>query len=156
MIKGTDAVFRIAICDDERVCRDQLTSFLLRYAEQHGEQFQVASFESADRLLVNYPKDADILFLDIAMGGVDGMEAAHEIRKFDPQVCIIFITSMFQRAIDGYGVKAFGFIRKPVSEAELKHELTCALAMIRNNRAREQYISFKSGGSIHRIPISAL
>ena len=147
-------MFRIAICDDEKIYRDQLVSFLMRYAEQQGEEFQLICFESADRLLLNYPKDIDLLFLDIAMGGVDGMAAAREIRKFDPQVCIIFITTMYQRAIDGYAVKAFGFITKPVSEAELKHELTAALAMIRNGREREQFISFKSEGSIHRVPIS--
>ena len=147
-------MFRIAVCDDEKIYRDQLCLFLRHYAELNGEEFQLTSYESADRLLLNYPQNVDLIFLDIAMGGVDGMEAAREIRKFDTNVCIIFITTMYQRAIDGYAVKAYGFIRKPVSEAELKHELAGALTMIRNNQAREQYISFKSSGSIHRIPIS--
>ena len=115
-------MYRIAICDDERICRDQLSSFLTRYAKQNKEEFELLVFENADRLLLYYPKDLDLLFLDIAMDGVDGMEAAREIRKADKHVCIIFITTMVQYAIDGYAVKAFGFIRKPVSEAELKHE----------------------------------
>ena len=149
-------MFRIAICDDEKIFRDQLNGFLLKYAEKAGEDFDILPYDSADRLLLNYPKDLDLLFLDIAMGGINGMEAAQEIRKTDPQVCIIFITTMVQYAIDGYAVKAFGFIRKPVSEAELKHELTCALAMIQNSRAREQYITIKTGGTIHRIAISRI
>ncbi len=82
------------------------------------------------------------------------MSAAREIRRGDPQVCIIFITSMYQYALDGYSVKAFGFITKPVKDAELSHELTCALAMIDSTREREQFISFKSGGVLYRLPIS--
>ena len=147
-------MIRIAICDDEKLYRSQLTDFLRRYAAEHALELELLEFESADRLLVNYPKDLDLLFLDIAMGGVDGMEAARALRKFDPHVCIIFITTMYQYAIDGYAVKAFGFIKKPVSEAELRHELTCALAQIESTRAREQFLTFKSGGAIHRLPIS--
>lgn len=149
-------MYRIAICDDEQHCRDQLTLFLHRFAEQHGEEFQITTFESADRLLLNYPKNLDLLFLDIAMNGVDGMAAAHEIRRFDPHVCIFFITTMHQCAIEGYAVKAFSFIKKPVSKPELDHELTCALAMIKNNKAREQYIAIRSNNAIHRLPISQI
>lgn len=88
------------------------------------------------------------------MDGVDGMSAAKEIRRSDPHVCIIFITTMYQYALDGYSVKAFGFIKKPVKDAELSHELTCALALISSTKAREQFITFKSGGVIYRLPIS--
>lgn len=147
-------MFRIAICDDESYYRDQLCRVLQEYAADHGQEFEILSFESADQLLLNYPKDTDILLLDIAMSGVDGMEAARSIRKFDSTVCIIFVTTMYQYAIDGYAVKAFGFIRKPISAAELSHELTCALTMINNTRARERFITIKSGGVFHRLPIS--
>lgn len=149
-------MFRIAICDDESLYRDQLGKVLRSYAADHQQEFEILSYESADQLLLNYPKDLDVLLLDIAMGGVDGMEAARNIRKFDSTVCIIFVTTMYQYAIDGYAVKAFGFIRKPISAAELSHELTCALTMISNTRAREQFLTIKSGGVFHRLPISRI
>lgn len=149
-------MFRIAICDDENYYRDRLGDILKSYAVENNLEFDILYFESADQLLLNYPKDLDILLLDIAMGGVDGMAAARDIRKFDPTVCIIFVTTMYQYAIDGYAVKAFGFIRKPISVAELSHELTCALTMINNTRAREQFITIKSGGVFHRLPISRI
>lgn len=149
-------MYRIAICDDEQPCRDQLTLFLRQFGEKHGEEFQVFTFESADRLLLNYPKDLDLLFLDIAMNGIDGMAAAHEIRRFDPHVCILFITTMHQCAIDGYGVKAFSFIKKPVSKPELDHELTCALSMLKSHQDKEQYITLRSNNAIHRLPISKI
>ena len=127
-------MFRIAICDDEKSCRDVLHRTLIRYAQEKAEEFEILLFESADRLLVEYPRDLDLLFLDIAMDGVDGMAAAREIRKHDTQVCIIFITTMVQYAIDGYAVKACGFIRKPVSEAELKQITEAVIARLSGKR----------------------
>lgn len=147
-------MYKIAICDDEKTYRSRLRDLLEKYARAHGQSFEIYSFESADKLLLNYPKDLDLLFLDIAMDGVDGISAAREIRRGDPQVCIIFITSMYQYALEGYSVKAFGFITKPVKDAELSHELSCALAMISATREREKFISFKSGGVLYRLPIS--
>lgn len=147
-------MYKIAVCDDEKIYRSRLKDLLEKYAQSKGLHFEIFSFENADKLLLNYPENLDLLFLDIAMDGVDGMSAAREIRRSDPQVCIIFITSMYQYALDGYSVKAFGFITKPVKDAELSHELTCALAMIDSTREREQFISFKSGGVLYRLPIS--
>lgn len=149
-------MFRIAICDDEAHCRERLGVILRKYAADNSLDFDILYYESADALLINYPKDLDVLLLDIAMDGVDGMAAAHSIRKTDPTVCIIFVTTMYQYAIDGYAVKAFGFICKPINAAELSHELTCALTMINNTRAREQFITTKCGGVFHRLPISRI
>ena len=147
-------MYRIAICDDEKIYRKRLAELLKKYAGENGQRFEIFSFESADKLLLNYPENLDLLFLDIAMDGVDGMSAAREIRRGDPQVCIIFITSMYQYALEGYSVKAFGFITKPVKDSELSHELSCALNMISGAREREKFISFKSGGVLYRLPIS--
>ncbi len=135
-------MYKIAVCDDEKIYRSRLKDLLEKYAQSKGLRFEIFSFESADKLLLNYPENLDLLFLDIAMDGVDGMSAARQIRLGDPQVCIIFITSMYQYALDGYSVKAFGFITKPVKDAELSHELTCALAMIdRRGSASSSYPS---------------
>ncbi|MCD8225457.1 MAG: LytTR family DNA-binding domain-containing protein [Clostridiales bacterium] len=147
-------MFRIVVCDDELLYLERLQTFLLRYAKKNGLDFELLPFTSADQLLVRYPDNVDLLFLDIAMPGVDGMAAAKEIRKYDTSVCIIFITTMYQYAIEGYAVRAFGFIKKPIREAELQHELTCALSAIEDKRAKEHVISIRCAGELHRIPIS--
>ena len=149
-------MYHIAVCDDEKRIRDQIVDFLNRYAEEMNEKIQITVFESADRLLVDYPKDVDLIFLDIAMTGVDGMEAAHAIRKFDEKVCIIFITTMYQYAIEGYSVRAFGFICKPVKWQEFHHELSCALNQIRTLQEKNQYIAVKSGRQTVQINIAEI
>ncbi|MDE6841720.1 MAG: response regulator [Oscillospiraceae bacterium] len=131
-------MIQIALCDDEANIRKLLKQYLLRFSAETGQKVEVLEYASADQLLQNYPVGLDLLLLDIYMDGVDGMEAAKTIRTFDPQVCILFITTMYHRAIDGYAVRAFGFIKKPISYAELSHELSCAFIQIEQQRAQER------------------
>ncbi len=147
-------MFRIAICDDESQYLDRLGQFLSRFAGEKGMEFEILAFSSADSLLRQYPQKLDLLFLDIAMSGTNGISAARQIRKFDENVCIIFITTMYQYAIEGYSVRAFGFIKKPIKESELRHELTCALRIIEDRRAREHFLTIKCGTELRRLPIS--
>lgn len=149
-------MLHIVICDDEKHVRDQLRRFLRSFLDERSQAAEILEFESADALLKNYPQDPDLLLLDIRMHGTDGIAAAKKIRSFDTDVCIIFITTMFQRAIEGYSVRAFGFIRKPVSVHELRHELNCALVQIERNREHGGYLTIRSGGSIQRTPIREL
>ena len=149
-------MIRVAICDDEKKAREQLRSSLERFAQEQGCALEVLEYASADALLQNYPAGLDLLLLDIYMGGVDGMAAAAQIRTFDPEVCLIFITTMYQRAIEGYAVRAFGFIKKPVSYPELRHELACALSQIRRAREETQSVFVRSGGVVYRLPVGQI
>lgn len=149
-------MYRVAICDDEAPVRECLRGYLARYGRETGQPLEIAEFSSADALVREWPSGTDLLLLDIFMRGVDGMDAARQIRTFDQSVCIIFITTMYQRAIDGYAVRAFGFIRKPVSYAELRHELDCALRQIDFVRGQERFITLRAAGVSHRLPVSRI
>lgn len=149
-------MYRIAICDDEKSARAKIAGYLSQYSESEGAKMEVLEYASANELLGKYPEGLDILFLDILMPGIDGMDAAQNIRRRDPQVCIIFITTMYQRAIEGYAVRAFGFVRKPVNYSELHHELNCALHQIDRAREQEQFVSLRCGGITYRLPISEI
>lgn len=108
-------MIKIAVCDDDRTVRESIVKALRRYERENEMDFEVLEYAAADTMLISYPADLDLILLDIYMPGIDGMDAAKAIRQFDQDVCIIFITTMYQRAIEGYKVRAFGFIRKPVS-----------------------------------------
>ena len=88
-------MFRIAICDDEKICREDLYKTLVCYEQQHGEEFEILSFESADRLLVEYPRDLDLQF------------APMRIVRAIPYMIIIFIVmfigNMTQRVLPSTG-----------------------------------------------------
>ena len=73
------------------------------------------TFTDGDEIAGGYKSVYDIILMDVQMRFMDGMSAAEEIRKVDPEVVIIFITNMSQYAIRGYAVDALDYVLKPVS-----------------------------------------
>ena len=81
----------IAICDDEKTIRDQLSLHLNQIQEESGDDYHLFYYSSAEELLDNMPADLDVILLDIAMGDMTGMECAKNLRAKGYDVNIIFI-----------------------------------------------------------------
>ena len=105
---------RIAIVEDEAAVREQLAGYVQRYTRQYGTQFEVTMFTDGVEILEDYRPVYDIIFLDVEMQHLDGMETARRIRELDSDVLLIFITNMAQYAIKGYAVGALDYVLKPV------------------------------------------
>lgn len=118
---------KIAICDDEAIIRKQLLLFLKNMEPECGETFDVSCFSSAEDMLANLAEDTHILLLDIKMGGLSGIEAAKKIRNKNQSLCIIFITTMTQYALEGYEVHAFDFVTKPLQYEVFQRTILDAL-----------------------------
>ena len=104
----------IAIVDDEHSERERLKACLAYVEEQQGVSFSVQEYESADQFLMMFEQQFDIVFLDIQFSqGMDGMNAARQLRKTDPSVLLIFVTNLAQMALHGYEVDALDFVVKP-------------------------------------------
>lgn len=86
----------IAIVEDDPATRAQLAEYIQRYTRQYGTTFQVDTFADGDEIAENYRPVYDILFMDIEMKHLDGMETARRIRQLDGEVLIIFITNTAQ------------------------------------------------------------
>lgn len=108
-------MMKIAVLDDEKQAADVLVSYLRRYEEKKMLTFEISVFNAAEVLLENYSCGFNILFMDIEMAGINGLQAAKLIRVKDEHVVIVFITNMAQFAIQGYDVGAVDFILKPVT-----------------------------------------
>lgn len=139
------------ICDDEPIVCEQLLLHLHQFQEDKGEPLHITIFHSGEELLRDYQKNTDLLLLDIQMEGLNGIDVARKVREFDQDVCIIFITTMHHMAIDGYKVRAFGFLKKPVSYPELRYELQEAAAHIK--RTKKRSITLKSRTELKNFPI---
>lgn len=107
-------MIRIAMVEDEAAVREQLMGYVQRYTRQYGTEFSVTEFADGVDILENYRPVYDIVFLDVEMKHLDGMETARRIRALDADVVLIFITNMAQYAIKGYAVGALDYVLKPV------------------------------------------
>ena len=74
-------MIKIAICDDERRFVDQIRDILEEYCEEIGQMVYIEGFYDGRMLLDQYSCQFDVVFLDIRMPQMDGMEAAKKIRE---------------------------------------------------------------------------
>ena len=116
---------RVALCDDESYVLSVLEDYFQRYADKNGGDFSLIKFTSGIPLLkyVEENNDLDIIFLDIQMPELNGIEVAHIIRKKDADVKIFFLTSIIKYALEGYKVNAERYLTKPLNYGRFQKEL---------------------------------
>lgn len=124
-------MLNIVILEDQADQAERLTRMLEKYASSHPDfAYALKRYERSIPLLTEYKCDADILFLDIQVPDMLGMEAAKKIRAMDNKVMIIFITMLTQYAIEGYSVGAFDYVLKPVRYEEFSTKMDRACRML--------------------------
>ena len=102
-----------AIVDDLPGEQKQLAQFLSDYGEERSLSFQVECFSSGEAFLqAARPGSFSLVFLDILMGGINGVETAKKFRAADPQALLVFVTTEASYALEGYNVEASGFLVK--------------------------------------------
>lgn len=109
----------IVICDDNEKFVAELESKIRREAALKDVIFQVKTFNSSKELLASDLSDCDVLFLDIDMPNINGLEAARMIRMNYPDLILVFITGWIEYAPAGYRVNAFRYLLKKNLSEEL-------------------------------------
>ena len=140
-------MIRIALVEDEAEVRAQLQGYVQRHTRQYGTEFEVTEFADGMELLDDYRPVYDILFLDVEMKHLDGMETARRVRELDKDVIIVFITNMAQYAIGGYAVGALDYVLKPVPYFAFSQQL--------RRRARH-YLALPVEGGMRRLDSSLI
>lgn len=121
----------IAIVENEEEPAKVTASFIEKYSAQYHKEFKVTRFENGFDFLENKEQGFDIVFMDIDMPGINGMETSMKLREKYKDTLIIFVTNLPQYAIDGYKVNALDFILKPMTYEDF------TLAMNRAVQAKE-------------------
>ena len=142
-------MIRIAICDDELQELSRISKLISRYYDQKNVAFRCDAFSNATELLETMQKSVyDILLLDVLMPGINGIQAAHEIRGYDQDIKIIFLTSSPEFAVESYAVDAYYYLLKPATETKLYPILDkIYLEALRT----EESLSIKSASGMIRI-----
>ena len=147
-------MINIAICDDELYYRTEIKDTLKSLLSSYSINYNIYEFSSGEELLNNYPKNLDILIMDIQMKLINGMDTARNIREFDTNVEIIFMTSFLEFMQEGYEVKAYRYILKPINERKIaKNILPCIKEVMKK---RHNYITINVKNYIDRIKIDSI
>lgn len=134
----------IALVEDEPEAADVLASFIARYADEKGLELVVTRFGNAMDFEMTH-QHFDLVFMDIQMPGINGMEAAQLMRTYDSETPIIFVTNLAQYAVKGYEVDALDFIVKPVTYFNFRMRMDKAMRRIRRNGSRSIAIGTRDG-----------
>lgn len=149
----------IAIVDDEAQDRDITKEMVYRFFASHtiaandDEPLSalVTEYDSGLSVLASEEdhdyKPIDLLFLDIEMPGIDGLETAHRLRNMGSRAIMIFTTKMAQYATSGYDVDAIGYLVKPITYPSFALPMRKAMSIIQ--RQHGLTITVKSGDHLH-------
>lgn len=141
---------RIAICDDDNKDLLQIASLLESYRNSRKVQLSYVSFQNAMDLLASMDiRDYDLILLDMLMPGINGMEAAREIRERNSRVQIVFLTSSPEYAVESYSVRAYYYILKPASEEKFFLILD---KLMDDFRKPEDALLLKTQSSVFSLP----
>ena len=108
-------MIKVAIVEDQRGEAEALMSHITRFGNETGEHFEVDIYSDGLAFLDGYRHTHDVIFMDIEMPHLNGMDTAHRLRALNEEVPLVFVTNMKQYAIEGYNVAALDFILKPVN-----------------------------------------
>lgn len=109
-------MLRIAICDDLQPERDTVNLFLRSFFAAVPYEYAIMEYSCGEAMVDDYDDgsvDFDLIFMDIFMDGMLGMEAARCVRKYAPHVPIVFLTTTPEYALESYDVFAYGYLVKP-------------------------------------------
>ena len=120
-------MIHIAICDDEKQMSDHIRLLVSDFFRKKNREISLRTFLSGEELL-NYDGQIDILFLDIQMKDIDGMETARRLRADKFQGFLIFITVLKEMVFQSFEVQAYDYLVKPVEEKQFERTMERLLA----------------------------
>lgn len=136
-------MWNVAIVEDEESMSKQLVSCFSRYGEENNEDFSFSIFKDAESFLKDYKKQHSLILMDINLPNMNGMDCVRKLREIDDKVLVVFVTNLSQFAVDGYEVKAFDFVVKPISYSNFVLKIKRAITHLKSLKNYELIVSAK-------------
>ena len=142
---------RIAICEDNADDAAEVQFYLKRHFERGGFIGEINIYDSGEDLLSAFsPGVFDVVFLDIYLSRMNGVEAARIIRARDPDCVLVFITANPGHMPESFALRAASYVVKPITCEQMDTALLqCKKVFMKNAR----YIELKTGGQNIKIPL---
>lgn len=145
-------MLNIAICDDMEMDRKHIEGLIQDYCTSLNCEISIMTFSSGEEINKHYIYENsrfDIIFLDIYMGGDNGIKTAQMIREVDMLVKIIFITTSVEHALDSFSVFPFNYLVKPIKKEIFNKVFENAILTI--DKEKQKSITVKMDDQIHTI-----
>lgn len=146
---------RIAICDDEKNVREFIKDKIYIF----DKDIDVVCFDKGEDIII-YNEHIDILFLDIQMPGMNGMDIARTLRKENEALIIIFVTALEEYVFKAFDVGAFNYLLKPLDKVKLLEVLNKAVKHVNevykrqpSNAKKERTMLIRANGMHTNIVI---
>lgn len=141
---------KIAICDDLQQERQTLHTALADFFAREGMQVEICEYDSGEALLKGFlPNVFSLVFLDIYMAGITGVETARQIKALDPNCLMVFTTTSLEHGADAFDVDAFHYLVKPLDPDKLESVLQRWKSIL----SEIQTITLKCSRSVRQIPV---
>lgn len=136
----------IGLCDDDTAVHEIVMEMLAEYEKSYGHHTVLVSFFSAGELLA-YTGNLDMLFLDIDMPGMDGIEAGRQFRRYNQSCRIAMLTGRQERYKETFKIDVIAFVTKPIEERELFE----AIDEVQKRMLGEERMELVIDGALHKI-----
>lgn len=148
-------MYRFAVCDDNQEDMEYIEKLIRVWNQSAGYQIRIERFPSGEAFLFAYEDDPgfDVLFLDIEMKEISGIDLAQKLRELGSGIQIVFVTGYMEYIAQGYDVEALHYLLKPVTEEKLCGVLNRAMERLKN---RERELTLATPEGIVRIPLAEI
>lgn len=119
-------MIQIAVVDDEKIIREQIKNLI----ENRQTECRIDIYSSGEELLAA-KKYYDLIFLDIQMDGMNGIEIARKMREQSAESVLIFITGIKEYVFEAFDVSAFHYLLKPIEEKKFNEVFTRAVSEVK-------------------------
>jgi len=144
----------IAVCEDIIADADAICDYLSEHFHKNGYMGEIHRFTSGEALLDAFsPGLFDVVFLDIYMGGITGVETARKMRETDPGFALVYVTSSDNHAREAYTLRACAYVSKTIGPKEMELALSqCRAVFLKNAR----FIEVTSNRQAVKIPLAKI
>ena len=144
-------MYRVAICEDDVKQLEYLNICIEKILKKINAFYEILLFKSGEDLIKNGIDNIDIFLLDIQMSGLSGMDIAKILRDNDNDSEIIFITGIVDYIQEGYKVRAYRYLLKPINFEELEENFLSCIEDI--SKKSNKFILLKNKNEMSRVLI---